>query len=63
MERSHDLYVTQGADGSTSIWDVRTGECEMKYMNHEAGVNAVKFSPNGDEVATAGNDGTVTTKR
>lgn len=49
----------QGIDRSTRIWDVRTGNCEMKFETRDAEVNAVKFFPGGEEVAAAGNDGIV----
>ena len=31
----------------------------MKYTNQEAGVNSVRFYPNGEAIASAGSDGTV----
>lgn len=52
-------YWSQSSDGSTRIWDVRTGQCEIKFTNQEAGVNGVRFHPSGESVAAAGNDGGV----
>lgn len=52
------LCLVQGCDGHTCIWDVRSGSCEMKF-NQDSAVNAVKFFPSGDSVASAGNDGIV----
>ena len=49
----------QSYDGSTCLWDVRTGVCEMKFTHQETGVTAVKFQPGGEAIASAGNDGAV----
>lgn len=57
------LLQLQGIDRSTRIWDVRTGQCEMKFENQETEVNAVKFFPSGEAVAAAGNDGIVSEGR
>ena len=53
------IVLLQSCDGSTCIWDVRTGRCEIKFTNQEAGVNGVRFHPSGESVAAAGNDGGV----
>lgn len=49
----------QSYDGSTCVWDVRTGVCEMKFIQQETGINGVKFQPGGEAIASAGNDGAV----
>ena len=41
------------------VWDPRTGECEMKFVGHEAPVGQVKFYPTSEALATASTDGTV----
>ena len=48
----------QSSDGSTHIWDVRSGNREMKFTCEDS-INAVKFFPSGEAIAVAGNDGTV----
>ena len=49
----------QSIDRSTRIWDVRTGRCEIKFDAQDAEINAVKFFPDGEAVASAGSDGIV----
>lgn len=52
------MFATSSADGSVRVWDPRTGECEMKFVGHEAPVGQVKFYPTSEALATASTDGT-----
>lgn len=40
------------------IWDPRTGICH-NTLAHDDRVNCIAFSPNGDEIASTSNDGTI----
>ena len=49
-----------GGDGSIRIWDVETGQPHGDVLSgHQDVVNAVVFSPDGTELASASVDGTV----
>ena len=54
----HHLTL-QGSDRSACIWDSRSGQCTMRFEGHENDVNAVRFFPTGEAIATACSDGTV----
>ena len=41
------------------IWDVNTGNVIATYPGHTSMVGSVNFSPNGQQIASASNDGTV----
>ena len=49
----------QSADRTACVWDVRSGECVMRFEGHESSVNAVCFFPTGEALGTACNDGSV----
>ncbi len=44
---------------AAQVWDVETGEQNLKLAGHDGGVKAVAFAPDGKTLATAGNDGSV----
>ena len=52
-------YLLQSCDHTAAVWDTRTGRCEIRFDKHDDEVNAVRFFPSGDALATACNDGTV----
>ncbi len=41
------------------IWDTKTTKTLVKIEAHKRGVNCVAFNPNGDKIASAGNDSTI----
>jgi WD40 repeat protein len=43
---------------SASVWDVRTERSLLTLTGHEAVVNGVAWSPDGERIVTASNDGT-----
>jgi len=57
--------ATGGADKCVNIWKVRevNGEPHVDFLasltRHQQSVNAVRFSPNGEHLATASDDGTI----
>jgi WD40 repeat protein len=53
------LLAVAGADGSTRVWDVRTGERSFYLPGHTNPVLAVTWSPDGRFVADASRDRTV----
>ena len=46
------------ADGTGGVWSVTPDEEQVSLSGQTADINAIVFSPNGAEVATASNDGT-----
>ncbi|MGV3522621.1 MAG: eIF2A-related protein [Candidatus Sericytochromatia bacterium] len=57
---SGDRYLASGSfNGTTRIWDLRTGEVKHEFPGHANWVGAVAFNPAGTLLATAGLDGQV----
>jgi hypothetical protein len=50
------LVVTASADASVRLWDVRESSQVRTFKGHQGQVNSCKLSPNGEWVASAGND-------
>ena len=59
--------VTAGSDGTARIWDIATGRQlrvlhegtdGVNFANAGNAINSASFSPDGDDVVTASNDGT-----
>ncbi len=48
-----------GGAGNAQLWDVRTGKLVARLDGHTATLRSVKFSPDGNLLATAGLDATV----
>lgn len=51
--------LEQVQTGRLQVWNVRTGNTIGSVVAHDRGVTAVRFSPSGGLVATAGRDGTI----
>ena len=50
-------------DSTIRVWDLREGRLLLTASGHSAGVAAVKFSDNGEFIASGGHDQTVLTWR
>ena len=53
ISRDSTKFVTGAADGVTFIWSMTTGERLVGPLLQDGYVVAVRFSPNGDRIATA----------
>ena len=53
ISRDSTKFVTGAGDGLAFIWNMTTGERLVGPLQHDGTVVAVRFSPNGDRVATA----------
>lgn len=56
-EEDANLLITGSGDTNVRVWDVRTGKSEHTFKNHSKAVNCAKFSPDGNWVASGGDDG------
>ena len=54
-----EWVVTSGADGIIIFWNAKTGLRHVSLRWHSEGVNSVEFSPNGQSILSASDDGTV----
>ena len=48
-------FATGNRDGEASIWSIPSGERLVGPLKHDAGVRGIRFSPNGEHIATASN--------
>ena len=46
-------------DSSLKMWDLRQGHLLYTLLGHQGSVNAVKYNPSGDNIASAGADNQV----
>jgi WD40 repeat protein len=51
--------ATGGVDKTASIWNIITGERLVGPLQHDAYVASIKFSPNGEHIATVAHDNTI----
>ncbi|MBX3015824.1 MAG: AAA family ATPase [Caldilineaceae bacterium] len=51
--------ISGGGDGLLRWWDVAAGRCLRWQAAHEGAVQALRRSPDGKQVATCGDDGTI----
>jgi WD40 repeat protein len=50
--------ATGNADGTTRIWDVKTGKLKKKFLGHSGGVTSVAFDESGAYLVTTSPDNT-----
>jgi WD40 repeat protein len=55
----HSTWMGPIPGSGAQVWDTASGEAVLRLPDHEGGVKAVAFSPDGAILATTGNDGLV----
>jgi katanin p80 WD40 repeat-containing subunit B1 len=58
-----DFLSSGSSDTNLKLWDIRRKGCIFTYKGHSQQVNSLKFSPDGQWVASAGEEGAVKVKR
>ncbi len=56
---SNPTLLTSSLDGSISLWNTTTGELTFRWKKHPRGRTWARFTPDGERVVTAGQDGIV----
>jgi WD40 repeat protein len=56
---SHNQFSAPSTEKSVRLWDVRTGLLLRKMAGHAATVRCVRFSPDGETIASADESGSV----
>lgn len=51
-----DFAVTASCDRSLRLWNLRTGQCQHKFLKHTKDVLAVDFSPDNRQIVSGGRD-------
>ena len=57
LSRDGKLAATAEKGGQIRVWDVANGSEERRFAAGEAAVNVIAFAPEGDRLATVGEDG------
>ncbi|KIJ65057.1 hypothetical protein HYDPIDRAFT_39702 [Hydnomerulius pinastri MD-312] len=55
----HELVATASFDFTARLWDSVTGDCLKIFTDHTKHVFTLSFSPDGDQLATGGGDGSL----
>ncbi len=50
-------YRRSSFDGTSRLWDVRTGDCLRAFSDHKEAIYTLRFSPDGSLFTTGGADG------
>lgn len=58
-----DFLASGSADTNLKLWDIRRKGCIFTYKGHSKAVNTLKFSPDGQWIASAGEEGAVKVRR
>lgn len=56
MAHTGEYAVTSSWDRSLRLWDLRTGQCQHKFLKHTKDVLAVAFSPDDRQIVSGGRD-------
>lgn len=59
LAHSTDYALTSSWDRSIRMWDLRTGQCQRKFLKHTKDVLAVAFSPDDRLIVSAGRDNVI----
>ena len=54
-----DFLASGSTDTNLKLWDIRRKGCIFTYKGHSRCVNQLKFSPDGQWIASAGEEGAV----
>lgn len=54
-----ELLASGSLDTAIKLWDIRRKGCIFTYKGHNRTVNSLKFSPDGQWIASAGEEGMV----
>lgn len=57
-----ELLASGSLDTAIKLWDIRRKGCIFTYKGHNRTVNSLKFSPDGQWIASAGEEGMVKVK-
>ena len=57
-----DFLASGSADKNLKLWDIRRKGCIFTYKGHANRVNSLRFSPDGQWIASAGEDAAVKVK-
>lgn len=59
MAHSSQYAVTSSWDRSLRLWNLRTGQCQRKFIKHTKDVLAVAFSPEDRQIVSGGRDNVI----
>ncbi|CCW62229.1 unnamed protein product [Phytomonas sp. EM1] len=59
LAHTSQFAVTSSWDRSLRLWNLRTGQCEHKFLKHTKDVLAVAFSPDDRQIVSGGRDNVI----